>query len=56
MNCVDKLLLEGFKNSSIKKLLKSKDYYKFLDFSKDTDPGLRAKVLLWKSVPWLYKP
>ncbi len=56
MNCVDKLLLEGFKQSSIKKLLKSKNYYKYLDFSKDTDSDLRVRVIIWKTVPWLYKP
>ena len=56
LDCIDKLLNEGFKYSSIKKLLKSKDYAKYIDFSKDTDSSLRNRILVWKMIPWLYRP
>jgi len=56
MFCVDKLLSEGFKHSSIRKLMKTKKYDQYLDFSMDTSPALRTKVILWKTLPWIYKP
>ncbi len=56
MSCVDKLLSEGFKQSSIKKLLKSKKYDRYIDFSMDTPFELRNKIIIWKTLPWLYKP
>ncbi len=56
MSCIDKLLAEGFGASSIKKLMKNKGYDKYLDFSRYTSKTLRNKILLWKTVPWLYKP
>lgn len=56
MKCVDKLLSEGFRASSIRKLMKNKEYDRYLDFSRYTTPALRNKILLWKTIPWLYKP
>ena len=56
MNCIDKLLSEGFRSSSIKKIMKNKDYDRYLDFSRYTKSDLRNKILLWKTVPWFYKP
>ncbi len=56
MKCVDKLLSEGFSASSIKKLMKNKGYDRYLDFSRYTTPTLRNKILLWKTVPWFYRP
>ncbi len=56
MNCIDKLLSEGFRASSIKKLMKNKGYDRYLDFSKYTTADLRNKILIWKTVPWFYKP
>lgn len=56
MSCIDKLLSEGFKHSSIRKLMKSKQYDKYLDFSMDTSSSLRTRVILWKTLPWFYKP
>ena len=55
-SCIDKLLFEGFRASSITKLMKNKGYDKYLDFSRYTKPDLRNKILLWKTVPWFYKP
>lgn len=56
MGCVDKLLSEGFKQSTIKKLLKSKKYDIYIDFSIETSSDLRNKIIVWKTLPWLYKP
>ncbi len=56
MGCVDKLLDEGFKYSSIKKLLKSKKYDSYIEFSMDTPASLRNKIIIWKTLPWFYKP
>lgn len=56
MSCVDRLLTEGFRYSSIKKLLRAKNYDRYLDFSRYTSSSLRNKIILWKTMPWFYKP
>ncbi len=55
INCIDKLLDEGFNKTSIRKLLKNKGYEDYLKITASTDDELKKKVVQWKFVPWLYK-
>lgn len=55
INCIDKLLDEGFNKTSIRKLLKNKGYEDYLRISSSTSDELKNKIVKWKFVPWLYK-
>ena len=56
MSCVDRLLSQGFSFNSIKKLLKTKNYDKYLEITGETPAELKKKILLWKTLPFAYKP
>ena len=56
LDCVDKLLLEGFGSGAIKKQLSSKGYNKYIDYSADTPSDLKMKIITWKLLPFAYKP
>lgn len=55
VNCIDKLLDEGFNKTSIRKLLKNKGYEDYMKISGSTDDDLKKKVVEWKFMPWLYR-
>ncbi len=55
INCINKLLDEGFNKTSIRKLLKNKGYDSYLKISACTSDELKKKVVEWKFMPWLYK-
>ena len=55
INCINKLLDEGFSKTSIRKLLKNKGYESYLKISASTSDDLKKKVVEWKFMPWLYK-
>ncbi len=55
INCVDKLLDEGFNKTSIRKLLKNKGYEDYLKITASTNDELKKKVVQWKFMPWLYR-
>ncbi|MDP4120172.1 MAG: glycosyltransferase [Bacillota bacterium] len=54
--CVDILLNEGFSYTAVRNAIKLKNYEKLLQYSKETDGRLKREILLWKRMPWLYKP
>ena len=56
MGCVDRLLSQGFSFNSIKKLLKTKNYDQYLEMTGETPADLKKKIILWKTMPFLYKP
>lgn len=56
MSAIDLLNRENFRYSAIKKSLHQKGYDRLLKASRRTPPQLRKKILIWKTVPWLYKP
>ena len=56
MSCVDRLLSEGFGRSSIKKLLQTKKYEKYIDYSADTPAQLKKKIIMWNLMPFAYRP
>lgn len=56
MSIVDILKKENFSYAAIKKSLKQKGYDKLLKVSSCTPKLLRKKIILWKTVPWMYKP
>lgn len=56
MNCVDKLLTAGFTAAAIKKQLTLKDYDRYIDYSSDTPSDLKMKIIIWRLMPFLYKP
>ena len=55
INCIDKLLDEGFNKTSIRKLLKNKGYEDYLKISSATSDELKKKIVSWKFMPWLYR-
>ena len=55
MNCVDIALREGTGYRDVKLFLSTSGYEKFLTVDRKSDPGLRQRVFLWKTVPWLYR-
>ncbi len=55
VNCIDKLLGEGFNKTSIRKLLKNKGYDEYLKVSGSTSDDLKKKIVQWKFMPWLYR-
>lgn len=56
MSCVDRLLGEGFRWKSIKKLLRSKRYDRFLELTADMPNDLKKKIVIWQTLPFAYKP
>ena len=56
MSCVDRLLTQGFSYNSIRKLLKTKRYDQYLAITGETPAALKKKIMVWKYLPWLYKP
>ncbi len=55
INCINKLLDEGFTKTSIRKLLKNKGYDEYLSISGSTNDELKKRVVEWKFIPWIYK-
>ena len=56
MGCVDRLLEEGFGHTAIKKLVRNKSYDRYLNTSGSTSSELTKKIMVWKYLPWLYRP
>lgn len=56
MNCVDTLLKNGVKPSSIKTAMKIKRCDEMLEVSKNAPSSLKKRVFIWKKFPKLYKP
>lgn len=55
INCIDRLMDEGFSKTSIRKLLKNKGYEDYMKISINTSDDLKKKVVEWKFMPWLYR-
>lgn len=56
MNCVDTLLKNGVKPSSIRTAMKIKRCDEMLEVSKNAPNSLKKRVFIWKNFPKLYKP
>ena len=55
MNCVDIVLREGAGYHAVRVFLGTSGYDKLLVTDRKSDPALRRRVFLWKTVPWLYR-
>lgn len=56
MRGVDIMLKEGNGYSAIRGYLKVSGYDKLLVTGKQTDKELKRRILLWRTVPWIYQP
>ncbi|HEX3037563.1 MAG TPA: glycosyltransferase [Oscillospiraceae bacterium] len=56
MRGVDLMLKEGNGYSAVRGYLKVSGYDKLLVTGKQTDKELKRRVLLWRTVPWIYQP
>lgn len=56
MNCVDILLKNGVKPSSIKTAMRIKRCDEMLEVSKNAPSSLKKRIFIWKKFPKLYKP
>lgn len=56
MNAVDVVLREGSGVRAVRDYLRASGYDRLLSADARTDPALRQRILLWKTLPWLYRP
>lgn len=56
MNCVDILLREGLGYNAVRGYLRVEGYDRLLVQGKRTSRTLRARIRLWKLLPWMYRP
>jgi glycosyltransferase involved in cell wall biosynthesis len=56
MDSIDVVMREGMSRQRINAYLKSLDYDRLLTIDRQTDPNLKRRVILWKMMPWLYRP
>lgn len=56
MNCVDILLREGLGYNAVRGYLRVEGYDRLLVQGKRTSRALRARIRLWKLLPWMYRP
>lgn len=56
MCCVDTLLKNGVKSSSIRTAMKIKHCDEMLEVSKNAPSWLKKRIFIWKKFPHLYKP
>ena len=54
MNGVDVMLKEGAKYNTVRAILRSAGYDKLLLQRKLTDAGLKRRVWIWQTLPWMY--
>lgn len=55
MNGVDVMLREGARYGTVREVLRAGGYDKLLTPGKQTENGLKRRILLWRLTPWLYK-
>ncbi|WOC31084.1 MULTISPECIES: glycosyltransferase family 2 protein [Caproicibacterium] len=55
-SCIDILLREGCSYGTVNLYLRHGGYDKMLITGKNTDAALKKKIMLWKTVPWMYRP
>ncbi len=55
-SCIDILLQEGCSYNTINMYLHHGGYDKMLITGKSTSPALKKKIMLWKTLPWMYRP
>jgi glycosyltransferase involved in cell wall biosynthesis len=56
MNGVDIMLKEGVSYGSIRRYLKVSGFHRLLTVGKQTDSALKRRILIWQTLPWMYKP
>lgn len=56
MNAIDVMLREGSGHRAIKSFMNVSGYERLLCSDRKTDPALKRRILVWKTVPWLYRP
>lgn len=55
MNGVDIVLKEGVKYNAVRAYLRASGYEKLLKTGRQTDFALKRRILLWQTMPWMYK-
>lgn len=55
-SCIDLLLNNGFSYNAVRSSIQLKKYDRFLKISKVTPQKLRNSIIIWKTIPWMYKP
>lgn len=56
MSCTDVVLREGASYRTVRLFQNTSGYDKLLVTDRKSDPGLKRRIFLWKTVPWLYRP
>lgn len=56
MNAIDIILREGSNYRAIKSFLSVSGYDRLLSADRRTDPALKRRILVWKTIPWMYRP
>lgn len=55
-SCINLLLDNGFSYNAVRSSIQLKKYDRFLKISKITPQKLRTSIMVWKTMPWMYKP
>lgn len=56
MGCVDVLLREGLGYNTVRGYLRVEGYDRLLTVGRKTGRALQRRILLWKTLPWMYRP
>lgn len=56
MDAVDVMLREGSSYRAVRSFLDLSGYDRLLSVDRKTDSDLKRSILIWKTVPWLYRP